>query len=101
MQHKLRQIKAQHFYTDLGLYQQCKLLQNIVEFKDFSRLLSDFPRQILISRTFQESTFQACANPANLGVNNNGPDQTVWMKYCIFRNFHEGFIFTNAMFLRK
>ena len=27
---------AQQFYTDLGL-------QKIVEFKDFSRLLSDFP----------------------------------------------------------
>ena len=31
----LHQIKAQQFYTDLGL-------QKIVEFKDFSRLLSDF-----------------------------------------------------------
>ena len=30
-------------YTDLGLYQQCLVLQKIVEFKDFSRLLSDFP----------------------------------------------------------
>ena len=36
-------IKAQQFYTDLGLYQQCLVLQKIVEFKDFSRLLSDFP----------------------------------------------------------
>ena len=32
----LHQIKAQQFYTDLGL-------QKIVGFKDFSRLLSDFP----------------------------------------------------------
>ena len=32
----LHQIKAQQFYTDLGL-------QKIVEFKDFLRLLSDFP----------------------------------------------------------
>ena len=39
----LHQIKAQQFYTDLGLYQQCQVLQKIVEFKDFSRLLSDFP----------------------------------------------------------
>ena len=46
----------------------------IVEFKDFSRLLSDFPvlfKADLISRTFQESplnssTFQACVNPARL-----------------------------------
>ena len=36
---------AQHttFFTDLGLYQQCQVLQKIVEFMDFSRLLSDFP----------------------------------------------------------
>ena len=27
----------------LGLYQQCQVLQKIVEFKDFSRLLSNFP----------------------------------------------------------
>ena len=39
----LHQIKAQQFYTDLGLYQQCQVLQKIVEFKDFSMLLSDFP----------------------------------------------------------
>ena len=39
----LHQIKAQQFYTDLGLYQQCLVLQQIVEIKDFSRLLSDFP----------------------------------------------------------
>ena len=36
-------IKAQQFYTDLDLYQQCKVLQKIEEFKDFSRPLSDFP----------------------------------------------------------
>ena len=39
----LHQIKAQQFYTDLGLYQLCLVLQKIVEFKDFSRLLRDFP----------------------------------------------------------
>ena len=33
---------AGQFYTDLSLYQQCYVLQKIVEFKDFSRLLSDF-----------------------------------------------------------
>ena len=38
----LHQIKAQQFYTDLGLYQH-QVLQKIVEFKDFSRLLGDFP----------------------------------------------------------
>ena len=36
-------IKAQQFYTDLGLYQQCKVLQKIEELKDFSRHFSDFP----------------------------------------------------------
>ena len=63
----LQQIKAQQFYTDLGL-------QKKVEFKDFSRLLSDFPvlfKADLISMTFQESplnssTFQACANPVTM-----------------------------------
>ena len=67
----LHQIKAQQFYTDLGLYQQCYVLQKIGEFKDFSRLLSDFPvlfKADLIFKDFQESTlnsstFQACANP--------------------------------------
>ena len=34
---------AQQFYTDLDSYQQCRALQKIVEFKDFSRPLSDFP----------------------------------------------------------
>ena len=42
VQHMLHQIKAK-FYTDLGLYQKCKVLQKIEEFKGFSRLLSDFP----------------------------------------------------------
>ena len=43
VQHLLHRIKAQQFYTDLDLYQQCKVLQKIEEFKDFSRPLSDFP----------------------------------------------------------
>ena len=63
--------KAQQFYTDLGLYQLCKVIQKIIEFKDFSRPLSDFPvlfKADSFSRTFQEnplnsSTFQACGNP--------------------------------------
>ena len=38
----LHQIKVQQFYTDLGLYQQCEVLHKIVEFKDFSRISSDF-----------------------------------------------------------
>ena len=42
VQHLLHQIKAQQFYTDLGLFQQCLFLQKI-EFKDFSGHLSDFP----------------------------------------------------------
>ena len=43
VQHMLHQIEAQQFYTDLGLNQQCLVPQKIVEFKEFSRLLSDFP----------------------------------------------------------
>ena len=60
--HMLHQIKAQRFYTDLGLY-----LQKIVEFKDFSRLLSDFPvlfKAYLIQEIpLNSSTFLACSNP--------------------------------------
>ena len=67
----LHQIKAKQFYTDLGPYQQCLVLQKIVEFKDFSRLLSDFRvlfQADLIFKDFQESplnssSFPACANP--------------------------------------
>ena len=33
----------EEFYTDLGLHQQCQILQKIVKFKDFSRPLSEFP----------------------------------------------------------
>ena len=49
VQNLQHQIKAQQFYTDLDLYQQKTYtdldlyLQKIEEFKDFSRLLSDFP----------------------------------------------------------
>ena len=67
----LHQIKAQQFYTDLGLYQLCLVLQKIAESKDFSRFLSDFQilfKADLIFKTYQEiplnsSTFQACVNP--------------------------------------
>ena len=39
----LHQIKAQQFYTDLGLLSTVLSLQKIVEMKDFSMILSDFP----------------------------------------------------------
>ena len=54
----LHQIKAQQFYNNLGLYQLCYVLQKIVEFKDFSRLLSDFPvlfKVDLIFKVFSKS----------------------------------------------
>ena len=35
VKHLLHQIRAQQFYTDLDLYQQCLILQKIEEFKDF------------------------------------------------------------------
>ena len=50
----LHQIKAQQFYTDFGLYQQCQVLQKIVEFKDFSRLLSDFPVLFKVDLIFKD-----------------------------------------------
>ena len=70
----LHQIKAQQFYTDLDLYQQCYVLQKIEEFKDFSRHLSDFPvlfKAYLIFKGFSRKPsdsriFQACANTALL-----------------------------------
>ena len=79
LQHLLLQIKAQQFYTDLDLYQQCKVLPKI-EFKDFSRPLIDFPvlfKAYLISRTFQKSppnssAFQASANPDIRKINLQG-----------------------------
>ena len=82
----LHQIKAQQFYTDLGLYQQCKVLQKIVEFKDFSRLLSDFQvlfKAGLIFKDFSRKPskfkyFQACANPAVLSR-----EQSVLLQYTI------------------
>ena len=63
MQHLLHQIKAQQFYTDLDLYQQCNALQKIEKFKDFSRHLSDFPvffKAYLIFKDFsrQSSKFK-------------------------------------------
>ena len=41
MQLMLHQIKAQQYYNDLGLYQLYQVLQIILEFRGFSRLLSD------------------------------------------------------------
>ena len=72
MQHLLHQIKAQQFYTDLDLYQQCYVLQKLEEFNDFSRPLGDFSvlfkADLIVKNFLQEnplnsSTFQACANP--------------------------------------
>ena len=44
------------------------MLQKKVEFKDFSRLLSDFPvlfkADLIFKDPLNSSTFQACANPA-------------------------------------
>ena len=48
---QLHQIKAQQFYTDLDPYQKCWVLQKTIEFKDFSRLLSDYP---VLFKTFQD-----------------------------------------------
>ena len=50
----LHQIKAQQFYTDFCLYQQCSVLQKLVEFKDFPRLLSDFPVLFKAGLTFKD-----------------------------------------------
>ena len=69
----LHQIKAQQFYNDLGLYQLHYVQQKGVEFKVFSRLLSDFPvlfKADLIFKDFKKnplnsSTFQACAYPVD------------------------------------
>ena len=47
-------MKAQQFYTDLGLCQQCFVLHKIVEFKDFSRLLSDFPVLFMADLIFKD-----------------------------------------------
>ena len=46
--------KGTNFYTDFGLYQQCLVLQKIVEFKDFSRLLSDFPVLFMADLFFKD-----------------------------------------------
>ena len=65
----LHQIREQQFHTDLGLYQ---VLQKIVEFKDFSMLLSDFQelyKADLIFKDFSRkhlNSFQASANPEAL-----------------------------------
>ena len=55
----LHQIKAQQFYNDLGLYQLCQGLQNIVEFKDFSWLLGDFSVLFKTDLTFKDFSKKA------------------------------------------
>ena len=69
----LHQIKVQQFYADLGIYQLCEVLQKILEFKVFPRLLSDFPvlfKADLIFRTrkLNSSNIQACANPGKSSI---------------------------------
>ena len=59
LENMLHQKKAQQFYTDFGFYQQCLVLQKIVEFKDLSRLLGDFPVLFmtnLISKDFSRKS---------------------------------------------
>ena len=54
--------KGSTIYTDLGLYQQCQVLQKIVEFKDFTRLLSDFPvlsKADLIFKDFSRKPYKS------------------------------------------
>ena len=74
MQHLLHQIKAQQFYTDLDLNQQCYDLQKIEKFKGSSRHLSVFQYLIfkaymyLIFKDFSRKPskfryFSTCANP--------------------------------------
>ena len=43
VQHMLHQIKAQQFYTDLGLYQQCLVQQKIVKIQGLSKAFECFP----------------------------------------------------------
>ena len=50
----LHQIKAQQFDNDLGLYQLYQGLQKIEEFKDFSRLLGEFPVLFKTDLTFKD-----------------------------------------------
>ena len=66
----MHKIKAQQFYTDFSLYQQCLVLQKLAEFKDFLRLLSDFSvlfkAHLIQDRSQNSSTFQACVNPVHV-----------------------------------
>ena len=66
----MHKIKAQQFYTDFSLYQQCLVLQKLAEFKDILRLLSDFPvlfkAHLIQARSQNSSTFQACVNPVHV-----------------------------------
>ena len=55
----LHQIMAQQFYTDLDSYQQCWVLQKILEFKDFLRPLewfsSTFQRKFNLQGLFKQA----------------------------------------------
>ena len=46
--------KGTTIFIDLGLNQQCLVLQKIVEFKDFPRLLSNFPVLFKTDLTFND-----------------------------------------------
>ena len=82
VQHMLHQIKAQQFYTGLDPYQQCSVQQTIVEFKDVSRLLSDFPvlfKADLIFKDFSSKPskfkyFSSLCQPCITFANNFEPD---------------------------
>ena len=68
----LHQIKAPQFYTDLGLKKTLSNPPVNGKIQGLFKALECFSRQILISRTFQDSpvyssTFQACANPVKTG----------------------------------
>ena len=70
--------KGRTIYADLGLYQQCLVLQKIVEFMAFSSLFSDFPVLFKVNVIFKyisrkplnSSTFQACVNPEKASFKN-------------------------------
>ena len=63
----LHQIKAQQFYTDLGLLStvlsptENKTIQGL--FKAFELFSSTFQGRFNFQRLFNSITFQACANP--------------------------------------
>ena len=54
-QHMLHQIKAQQFYTALYPYQQCWVLQKIVQFKDFEWFSSAFQGRFNLQGLFKQA----------------------------------------------